>query len=26
MARFTEVAHDYSGASADRLSLIFNAG
>jgi L-rhamnose mutarotase len=26
MARFTAVAHDYSGASADRLPLIFNAG
>ena len=24
MARFTEVAHDYSGASSDRLRLIFN--
>lgn len=23
MARFTEVAHDYSGVSADRLPLIF---
>jgi L-rhamnose mutarotase len=26
MAHFTDVAHDYSGASADRLKLIFNAG
>ena len=25
MAPYTEVAHDYSGASADRLPLIFNA-
>jgi L-rhamnose mutarotase len=25
MAQYTEVAHDYSGASADRLPLIFNA-
>jgi L-rhamnose mutarotase len=24
MARFTEVAHDYSGASSDRLALIFD--
>jgi L-rhamnose mutarotase len=26
MAQYTEVAHDYSGASSDRLPLIFNAG
>ena len=26
MAQYTEVAHDYSGASSDRLLLIFNAG
>jgi L-rhamnose mutarotase len=26
MAQYTEVAHDYSGASSDRLALIFNAG
>ena len=26
MAQYTEVAHDYSGASDDRLALIFNAG
>ena len=25
MARYAEVAHDYSGASSDRLELIFNA-
>jgi L-rhamnose mutarotase len=25
MAQYTEVAHDYSGASADRLPLIVNA-
>jgi L-rhamnose mutarotase len=24
MARFTEVAHDYTGASSDRLRLIFD--
>jgi L-rhamnose mutarotase len=26
MARYTEVAHDYSGASADRVPLIFDLG
>lgn len=26
MAQYTQVAHDYSGASSDRLLLIFNAG
>jgi L-rhamnose mutarotase len=26
MAQFTEVAHDYSGASSDRLALIFDLG
>jgi L-rhamnose mutarotase len=26
MAQYTEVAHDYSGRSSDRLRLIFNAG
>jgi L-rhamnose mutarotase len=26
MAQYTEIAHDYSGASSDRLRLIFNAG
>lgn len=26
MARFTEVAHDYSGVSSDRLPLIFDLG
>ena len=26
MAQYMEVAHDYSGASSDRLRLIFNAG
>jgi hypothetical protein len=26
MAWFTEVAHDYSGASSDRLPLIFDLG
>lgn len=26
MAPYTEVAHDYSGASSDRLPLIFNSG
>jgi L-rhamnose mutarotase len=26
MARFTEVAHDYTGASSDRLPLIFDLG
>ena len=26
MAQYTDVAHDYSGASSDRLQLIFNFG
>ena len=26
MAQYTDVAHDYSGASSDRLPLIFNFG
>jgi L-rhamnose mutarotase len=26
MARFTKVAHDYSGAASDRLALIFDLG
>ena len=26
MGRFTEVAHDYSGASPDRIPLIFDLG
>jgi L-rhamnose mutarotase len=26
MARFTEVAHDYSGGASDRLALIFDLG
>jgi L-rhamnose mutarotase len=26
MAQYTEVAHDYSGAASDKLTLIFSAG